>query len=248
MRFDALVRYDLPQALAAVLERTGATRVDYVGFSMGGMLLYAALGRTVTEQQLRRVAFIGSPAVIRFPWKLAVTRWFGHLPRGLFPPLPLGLWSRLGAFAVEVVRTPLHRLLFNPANVAPGVARRALANIIENIPGGLNWDFAVWLASSDGRLTFDGVAVLNSLAGVRTPALFVAGAVDRLAPIEAVRVAYQSWGSEAGSIDKQLLVLGKNSGTKEDYGHGDLAVGRYAQTELFAAVAEFLAKPEPKPG
>jgi predicted alpha/beta-fold hydrolase len=47
IRFSRMVRHDLPEAIAEVLRRTGQSQLDYLGFSMGGMLAYAALGRTV---------------------------------------------------------------------------------------------------------------------------------------------------------------------------------------------------------
>src|SRR6185295_5135708 len=46
VRFRAMVEHDLPLAIDTVLAKTGQRALDYVGFSMGGMLLYAALGNT----------------------------------------------------------------------------------------------------------------------------------------------------------------------------------------------------------
>ena len=53
-----MAEHDLPTAVAAILERTDAPQVDYVGFSMGGMLLYASLGHTLPAAQVRRVAIM----------------------------------------------------------------------------------------------------------------------------------------------------------------------------------------------
>ncbi|MCO4760576.1 MAG: lipase, partial [Myxococcales bacterium] len=48
MDFGSMAKYDLPTAVDAVLARANAQSLDYIGFSMGGMLLYAALGRSVS--------------------------------------------------------------------------------------------------------------------------------------------------------------------------------------------------------
>jgi polyhydroxyalkanoate synthase subunit PhaC len=240
VRFAAMVRHDLPLAVSAVLARSGAQRIDYVGFSMGGMLLYAALGHSLPEEQLRRVVIIGSPAVLRPPFKLRLPQFLARLPVWMIPSTRLRLLARSGAFAVEWLRTPLHRVVFNPANVAPGVARMSLVNVIEDVPGPLNLDFLAWMASADGRLRLDGQDVLERLSQVRLPVLFFAGAADWLAPPSAVRAAFDAWGAEHGAVDKRLIVLGKQHGSQADYGHGDLAVGQHVKQDLFEPISEFL--------
>jgi pimeloyl-ACP methyl ester carboxylesterase len=243
VRFAAMVHHDLPLAVSTVLEATGAEQVDYIGFSMGGMLLYAAIGHTLPEAQLRRVVIIGSPGLVRSPLGLPLPRFFGRLPAWLIPTARLRLLARSGAFASEWLRTPLHHVIFNPRNVAPGIARMSLVNVIEDVPGPLNLDFLIWAASSDGRLRLDGQDVLERLARVRCPALFFAGAADRIAPPAAVRAAYDAWGSAVDGGMKQFVVLGSEFGSEADYGHGDLAVGRHAKRDLFLPIDVFLGAP-----
>src|SRR4030095_14419776 len=110
-----------------VLERTGHRALDYVGFSMGGMLLYAALGHSIDETKLRRAVVIGSPVVVKSPWP--VPRWLLRVPLALIPTFRFRFLGRLGAFAIEWAKTPFHRLLLNPENCAPGISRHALMNL-----------------------------------------------------------------------------------------------------------------------
>ncbi len=63
--FEALVRCDVPEAAQEVLRRTGHNQLDYLGFSMGGMLLYASLGRSLPAAWVRKVVIMGSPARVR---------------------------------------------------------------------------------------------------------------------------------------------------------------------------------------
>jgi polyhydroxyalkanoate synthase subunit PhaC len=241
MRFAAMVRHDLPLAIDTVLARSEKSELDYVGFSMGGMLLYASIGTSVEPEKLRRVVIIGSPALVRPPWPLP--RFLSRLPAGLAPTMRFRLLGRAGAFASEWVRTPFHRLVLNPENVAPGMARLALANLVADVPGSLNLDFAAWAVSADGRLTLDGEAVLDRLADVRVPVLFFAGVADRLAPPEAVRAAYTAWGANLPEVEKRFVLLGREHGAHGDYGHGDLAVGVHAREDVFEPIGEFLARP-----
>jgi len=240
VRFSTMARHDVPAAVEHVLERTRARRLDYVGFSMGGMLLYASLGHTVPRERIRRVAAIGSPGRIESPWPWL--RVFRRLPRWLVPNLWLRLLARLFAFAVDWLPTPLHGAIYNRRNVAPGVVPRAMVNVIADVPGALQWDFAEW-ALGDGEVVVDDEPLLESLRDLDVPAIFLAGAGDRLAPPAAVRLAYEAWGSNVDGVDKTFRVLGKETGAAEDYGHGDLVIGRVVREEVFEPVAAFLAHP-----
>lgn len=248
LRFEAMARFDLPLAVETILERTGEASLDYVGFSMGGMLLYAAIGRTVPEASVRRAVIVGSPGFV------GVSRWLRPLlrlvPRVLIPTLPLRLGARAIAFASEWFPTPLHHMVYNPRNVSPGITRAALVNVIEDVPAALNADFAEW-AANGGAICAGGAPALDGLAEIQIPALFMAGTADRVAPIAAVRSAFEAWGKRRPLVPKRFVVVGRDFGHHENYGHGDLALGAHVGVDLFEPIARFLgpdAQPEDKPG
>lgn len=237
--FSAMARHDVPLAVAAVLERTGASQVDYVGFSMGGMLLYAAVGRTVDPASIRRAVFIGSPGRVLAPLgRIGAVR----PPKSLlWPRLRLRLAARSLAFAAGVrVPFPFRDVISNVANVAPDVARTAMVDVIEDVPPALQADLARW-ALAGGELEVDGEAILDGLDDVAVPALFLAGTADRLAPPDAVRQAYEAWGRTSG-VAKELVLLGTDGGARVDYAHGDLAVGPFVREEVFEPVVRFLCE------
>jgi len=237
VRFAAMVKEDVPLAIATVLARTGAGSVDYVGFSMGGMLLYAALGRTVPVARVRRAVIVGSPGRVSAPRHfLPLLR---RVPRWLVPGGHYKLGAHAVAFASEWMHTPIHRVIYNPDNVDAGMTRAALVNMVENIPAPLNADFLEW-AAQGGAIRVDGDPVLPGLAGVEIPVLFFAGTADRLAPPGAVRAAFDAWGSAHAGVDKRMVVLGRSQGARADYGHGDLAMGAHAAAELFEPIGRFL--------
>lgn len=239
MRFERMARFDLPIGIARVLALTGAEQLDYVGFSMGGMLLYGSIGRTVEPEHLRKIVIIGSPAVIHVPWPLAVAAMLHFLPWWAIPRVPLRLASRMVAFASEWFRTPVHRLVYNPDNVARGIAGASLMTI-QDVPSALSLDFARW-ASRGGPIDVEGSPVSERLGAMKNPILFFAGAADYLAPPAAVRAAYEAWGATQTVVDKTFVLLGTASGASADYGHGDLAIGKNARTEIFEPVERFLA-------
>ncbi len=231
--FAAMVEHDVPMAVREVLQRTHAQSLDYVGFSMGGMLLYAALGRTLPEALVRRVVILGSPGrvmpIVRIPG------WALRLP---LPDLRLRLPSRLFAFASEWLHTPLHATTLHLPNAAPGLTRHTLVDAVQDIPSGLLHDFRLWSVMG-GTITVHGEPVLEGLRHVKVPVQFIAGSVDRLGPVSAVRAAYEAWGADSGAA-KRLTIVGRAHGQVEDYGHADLAIGARAPTELYPLVLDFL--------
>ena len=237
IRFDAMAENDLPVAVRSVLDRTGAAAIDYVGFSMGGMLLYAVIGRSVPQALFRRVVIVGSPG------RVGVARWLRPLlrrvPRALVPTMRFRLGAAGFAFASEWLRTPFHAFTINPGNVAKGITRAAMMNLIEDIPGPLYADFVEW-AGSDGEIRTSRGAALEGLAGVGTPALFLAGTADKLAPIPSVQRAFEAWGKSLPETEKRFIAVGRAHGQTEDYGHGDLAIGTGVALDLFAPIASFL--------
>ncbi len=235
VRFDAMVRHDVPMGVEEVRRRTGASEIDYVGFSMGGMLLYAALGRTIEASAVRRVVILGSPGKMIPP--LRVLGAIARVPRWLVPGAPLRVGARLVAFVSEWVHTPVHSLVYNRRNVARGVTPAALMTV-RDIAQPLMADFAGFLAHG-GVVRFEGAPVLEGLSHVRAPVRFFAGAGDRIAPPAAVRAAFDAWGASESGVDKEMIVLA--AGTHDhDYGHGDLAIGQNLARDVFEPAAAFL--------
>ncbi len=234
--FLSMVRHDVPLAIGQVLERTGASQLDYVGFSMGGMLMYASIGRTVPQNSVRRVAFIGSPGLGK---RLSLVGLDRLLPPSWIPAIPLRFVTRMLAFAAGWSRRD--SLAVNLANAAPGLARLSAVDAIRDIPAPVAADFVRW-SRAGGPIDVGGQPLFDGLQNVEVPALFVAGAGDQLAPPSSVGAAADAWGRADGT-EKRLLVLGVQHGHTADYGHGDLAIGLHAPAEVYAPIAAFLAKP-----
>src|SRR5262249_32939769 len=152
---------------------------------------------------------------------------------------PFRFAARLVAFASEWFGTPLHAVAINPKNVAPGIMRATLVNVVEDVPASLNADL-VEFAMNGGELSFERAPVLPRLASLDVPALFVAGSKDTIAPIRSVQRAFDAWARDRPETPKRFVVLGRDYGQREDYGHGDLALGAHVGVELFEPIARFL--------
>ncbi len=232
--FAALARHDIPQAVAFVRERTGAAQVDYVGFSMGGMLLYASIGRTLPLEQVRRVVIIGSPGFVGAVLPgTHVAAWLGQYWK---PTTPSRFFAGLFAFVSEIIVTPIQRVFLNPTNNKPGLLHTFLVDATSDIPGPLGVNMVQW-AHQDGVIRLDGEPILPRLKEIPQPALFLAGGADKLGTPKSLRAAFEAWGGP-----KKFLLLAKKEGYSADYGHMDMITGPNASAEVFAPIIVFLAE------
>jgi predicted alpha/beta hydrolase len=237
--FDDLVTLDVPAAVGHVARATGQ-EVAWVGHSMGGMALYAYLGRRAGRPHaVRGGVTIAAPVV--FP--TAVPALVGRLGM-LLLRLPLGDVIRQ-RWALEVIcglagmlGPSLLGIAANPANVDRHVLGRALRLCVGDVPRAKLQQLARWaldgkFSSVDGA--FDYRAALRR---VDTPLLLIAGSADRLATPAAVRRTLDHLPPAAASY----LEFGRAHGHSTDYGHADLILGRAAPAEVFPAVARWLAE------
>jgi polyhydroxyalkanoate synthase len=240
--FDRMARHDVPLAIREVLARTGAPELDYLGFSMGGMLAYAALGCVLPRGLVARVAIMGSPGIVVAPEPISHV--LAHItPALLVPHLPLESVCRLLARPASWLITPIHARIVHPPNMARGDYRTALSTIA-SIPRPLLRDFQRFVRHG-GELRFEGKAVLAALRGLDVPLHVVAGERDHVAPPAAVKAAFDAWGSDRPGVDKAFWVAGTKSGARHGYGHGDLAMGLRVDAEVLARVADFLMRRGP---
>jgi pimeloyl-ACP methyl ester carboxylesterase len=233
-----MVEHDLPLAIREVLRQSSATQLDYVGYSMGGMLMYAAIASPDVGEQVRRVVIIGSPPILRVPWMLRGLMVFGAwLPRSLMPTIHTRFFAHAFAFASELVYTPMHRMLAGERGAIPrGLVPRAMVAATADMAGPLVADFCRWQARA-GHVTYRDTPVLDLLPAAEMPALFIAGVLDPLGRVEAMRSAFDSW----GAAEKQFLVLGRAHGARANYSHGDMVLSSHAVDEVFEPVTRFLA-------
>jgi predicted alpha/beta hydrolase len=234
--FDDLAGFDLPAAVGHVAAMTGRD-VTWVGHSMGGLLLYAYLGRGAEHaHRLRAGVTIASPVV--FPATSATL--FRDI--GLFLlslPLSEVIYQRwvLTALWTLVGWSSALRVGMNPENVERQVIGQALRLFIENVPRAKLRQLALWacdgaFCSADGRVDYRA-----ALGRVTTPILAIAGSADRLATPAAVRRALDHLPVPPAAY----LEFGRAHGHSTDYGHVDLILGRAAPAEVFPAVAAWLA-------
>jgi len=234
--FDDHLRFDVTAALEAVARKTGARRLQWVGHSMGGMLAYA-LGGTPHEELLAGgVVAVGSPASFSDqPYLRRLARLGVFLARRT--RIPQRWVTRMIAPFMGFFDLPFSELAVKPKSMDGRVVRRLQAWAFEDISSGVMRQFHDWIANDVFRSLDGAVNYHDRMRAFRAPVLLIAATADLLAPPACVKRAFELLGSE----DKTLRIVGRAHGTREDYGHGDLLLGKAAPEEIYPMIEAWLA-------
>lgn len=230
--FDDLVQYDIPAILKTVVAHSKRERVLWVGHSLGGLLglVSAAVNPTIAA-----ICTIGSPFFFRMKTLLRVLRvgqWLS--PGGLFPLDFMG--GVLAPLAGLVKADKLGALTANVRNIDLKSQTALLANGTSPLWRGVLRQLEDW-ARHDAFRSVDGTIDYRAQArALQIPVLVVAGTVDQLAPLSMSREYYET----LTTSDKVFVGCGREYGHVEDYGHGDLIIGRLAHREVYPVIGDWL--------
>jgi polyhydroxyalkanoate synthase len=234
---DEIAYHDLPAVIDGVCALVGSDRVNWIGHSMGGILIYLYAAR-FGSRRLGRVVTLGSPVLFAEMLGLAPARLFRALTpwrkvfrarHAFLPVLPLalllpGLVLRLGA---------------NPRNFSVRAGLCLIRGAVED----LSTQLLDWFLNRDpagetlSMVSSDGPQG-DVLASFQAPLLVVAGSKDLLAPPAAVRPAYE----HAASGEKRYLLLDGQSGPEgaPPFGHSDMPSSAASVRHLVPVLAEWL--------
>src|SRR5690606_12004745 len=171
--FDVYWQQDLPAAIDAIRKLSGVDSIDYVGHSMGGMLVYAYLGQG--GGGLHRVITVASPTRLDFG-SAAFDLALGPQPvMPASPHAPVRAIAGMSASFAGGASDPQTLLLLNPENIPTSRWQQFLVTGVDDISGAVLLQLAQMategaFASSDGRVDHRA-----GLARIDTPILVVAG-------------------------------------------------------------------------
>lgn len=226
---DDLLEHDLPAAIDFVLARTGAPQLDYVGHSMGGLLILAYLCATA-DARVRRVVSVGSSdfgtmeeartdASVR---QLDLSKVLAPVFMTL-PMVPVGPFARALSRVHGAIPASAPNPGWNAANVEPSMLGRYLREGLVSV-------------SSRKFRVFRGLPAPDALARYRHPTFWIAGPEDKLIEPRVVKRCH----NRAGCTEKRYQLFARSTGFRADYGHSDLLIGRYAEAEVFPQIAAWL--------
>ncbi|TGK07866.1 alpha/beta fold hydrolase [Leptospira semungkisensis] len=234
--FDDLVKYDVPAILSKVLSITGSKRVNWVGHSMGAMILYSYLGVSTKKEKEKVASFvsIGGPGNLNH-LGLSLIGLLSRFPRAR-KVLDLKFGASMLAPLAGEIYTPIDEILYNPKATRPRTVKKVMKNAIENISEGLIEQFMSWIETKKMSSLNGFHDYIELQKEITVPSLFIAGAKDAIATPETVKFVYD----RAGAKYKKFLIISKEEGCTEDYGHGCLILGEKAEDDVFPKVESFL--------
>lgn len=220
---------DIPAVIDAVLAatQTGANKVDLIGASLGGSLVYAHLA-LLPRSRVGSVVSIGAPlrwTEIHPLLKLAFSSpWLvGRLPFA-------GTQRMARAVLPLLARTPLLSIYMNIANVDLSAAEQLTRTVDDPHPR-VNRDIALWIKARD--LVLGGRNVTMALSTEERPLLVVVSNRDGIVPESSALAAREAWGGS----DVDVLRVGDDSTW---YAHADLFVGHDSPAAVFQPITDWL--------
>ncbi|HZW33838.1 MAG TPA: alpha/beta fold hydrolase [Isosphaeraceae bacterium] len=237
---DDLVRYDVPAILDYVQRETGHEQVNWVGHSMGGMLVFPYV--ELNQPAERIAAFVGMGSTII----LAETPQRDMLlaNRGLRALSVFASPGRLGR-PLTYFRMPgmdqIDRFYYTRENVDRLTVSRFYGYTLEDPGPGAFRQLDPYLQYGHMLSADRSIDYAARLGEVTTPTLLIAGDGDIISDIPSTELTFAA----LGSPDKTLLKFGKKHGHVADYGHCDLVWSRHAAREVFPPLIDWLDRHQP---
>ena len=230
---EDLALTDLSVAIRAALERsrTGASRADIIGASLGGTIMFA-------HAVLERETPIGSLVAIGSP-----VRWVDVHPAikiAFAWPTLVGLvrfkgTRKLAGFALPQLakRTPWLLSIYMNAEITDTSAAAEMVKTVEDPNRHINRQIARWIGNKD--LVLRGVNISDGLGFLKHPLLCVSALGDGIVPRRTAEYPYLA----TGSSDKRLIEVG---GADLAVAHADLFISNEAHARVFAPLSRWLAE------
>ena len=237
---DDIVRFDVPAILGHVQRKTGKDQVNWVGHSLGGMLLFAYLETSKEPWRIANFVAMGSTIILAH----APERDLLKANRQLSKLAALASPGRLGR-PLTFIRLPflakIDRFYYSAENVDKLTVSRFYGYTLEDTGRGALKQLDPYLEfghfiSADRKIDY--AARLNE---VKTPILLIAGDGDVRSDVPSTKLTQDA----LGSLDKTLLCFGKAEGHFADYGHCDLVWSRHAPNEIFPPILHWLDSRQP---
>jgi lysosomal acid lipase/cholesteryl ester hydrolase len=240
---DDLVWFDMPAILNYVKRETGQDRVNWIGHSLGGMLVFPYLELSPNPERIDNFVGMGSTII-----QAKTPQWdMLRANEGLRALTLVASPGRLGR-PLTYVKLPgmelIDRFYYSNENVDPLTISRFYGYTLEDTGAGALRQLAPYLRyghmlSADRRLDY-----AERLGEITTPTLLIAGEGDIMSDIPSTELTFLG----LGSTDKTLMRFGKSNGHVADYGHCDLVWSRYAQKEIFPPLINWLDQHQPGVG
>jgi pimeloyl-ACP methyl ester carboxylesterase len=240
---DDLVHYDVPAILDYVARETGHDRVNWVGHSLGGMLVFPYLELAPRPERIANLVGMGSTIIQATIPQTDMLRANQGLRLLTLVASPGRLGRPLAYFRIPGMER-IDRFYYTSENVDRLTISRFYGYALEDTGPGALRQLAPYLKhghmlSADGKVDY-----AAKLAEITTPTLLIAGDCDLMSDVPSTELTFAG----LGSPDKTIMRFGKSNGHVADYGHCDLVWSRHAPKEVFPPLIDWLDQRQPGAG
>jgi lysosomal acid lipase/cholesteryl ester hydrolase len=240
---DEMAFYDVPAVLAYVKAATGKRQVNWIGHSLGGMLVFPFLEFGTDSGRIANFVGMGSTVILAD----APQRDMLRANRGLRILATLVSTGRIGR-PLMFARFPgldrIDQFYYTSRNVDKRTIKRFYGYTLEDIGRSALRQLDPYLEFGHFYSADRAVDYSARLGEVTTPTLLVAGESDCMSDMPSTELTFAA----IGSADKALMRFGRRDGHVADYGHCDLVWSRYAPREIFPPVIDWLDQRQPGAG
>ncbi len=238
---DDEAKYDVPAILAYVRRETGSERVNWVGHSLGGMLMFPFLEFSPEAGRIANFVDMGGVAMVVDTPDIREMRKADKGLRVLSIALSTGRLGRPMMYGRLPGLEMIDRFYYTASNVDPRTVSRFYGYTLEDPGAGAlkQLDPYLWtghMLSADKTIDY-----ASALDRITVPTLMIAGEGDIMADVPSSLLTFNS----LGSADKTLLRFGRLDGHLADYGHCDLVWSRNAPREVFPPLIDWLDLRQP---
>ena len=232
---DDMIDADLSTVIRYIQKETQSPKIAWVGYDLGGLLLYGYAERKGGAGLAAGVA-IGAPVTFHHPEQGPLKALLKLQERPFLKKLFLRLNAPfLGRLLIPLIPT-IRQLFYNPDNLDDETEEKWLEEGLAEINPGVLDHLLLMIQKGEfvaGKGNFN---YRRNLAKLRLPLLLIGGEKDALAPPEALRIVHQ----QVASTERTLRIFGPRFGDSAAYGHVDLILGQKARKEVFPVIGAWL--------
>ena len=226
--FDDYVTYDLPAVIKYVRRETRSEKINWVGHSMGGMVIYAYLQQHPDGGGVKCATAISSPGnMTRVKQYKFVSKIAPLFLRGkIFHSRELVRLIAPFSYIVPYEKFGMKR------GYVPWIAANCVSNTSTNVMRQFrHWAMNTTFCNNDGSMVYS-----EGFHKIKTPLMTMVASGDFIAhPADILYVA-----ERLNGVQHRHVFFSKKKGSIGHYDHNSIIMGEPAQKEVFPKVAEWI--------
>lgn len=232
---DDMIDKDLAPVIRYVQKESGNSQVLWVGYEMGGLLLYGYAAKKGASG-LAGAVTIGAPITFNHPRQEPLKKLLTLEENPSLKKIFLALnGSFLGSHLIPLI-PKMEEFFYNRENIEEEIKEKFLADALADINPGMLEHLLTLIKRGEFVSAKGDFSYRKNMAKIQLPLLLIGGEQDQVAPPEAIRAAYGA----VGSKDRTLRIFGPRSKDSAAYGHMDLILGKRSREEVYSAIGRWL--------